>query len=150
MSTEQTYVIKSAAMRAAAANAVMAIAKEPLMQVTISEHIRLRTSAQNARYWASLAEEMRQMKEAIHHISEHTGHTQLEARRIVADDLEPEQIAILYARTQEAVHDILKTIHGIPTSTRLGTKAFMQFEERMIQSVAEVNGAVKAMQREAT
>jgi hypothetical protein len=68
-------------------------------------------------------------------------------RRIVAKELQPEQVAILYAGTPEAVHDILKTINGIPTSTRLGTKKFAEYEERMVQTIAEVVGAVRAVAR---
>lgn len=144
---DQLFIIRTKANRTEAAKAVLSITEKPLMEVTIREHVRTRTDGQNKRYWASLTEELRQMQQSIDRIAWHTGHTPIEVRRIVSAELEPEQIAILYAQTPEAVHDILKTIHGIPTSTRLGTKAFMSFEERMIQAVTEVVGAVVAVER---
>ncbi len=117
--------------------------------VEIKEAIRTRTLPQNSRYWATLTEELHQLSAGIAEISAHTGYTPLEVRRIVAKELQPEQVALLYAGTPEAAHDILKTINGIPTSTRLGTKKFMEFEERMLQTIAEVVGAVRAVVRAA-
>jgi hypothetical protein len=113
--------------------------------VEIREAVKLRTLPQNCRYWATLEEELRQLSAWIAEISAHTGYTPLEVRRIVAKFLQPEQVAVIYAGTPEAVHDILKLIHGIPTSTRLGTKKFMEFEERMLQTIAEVVGEVRAV-----
>lgn len=147
--TSQTFIVRSQAIRAQAAKAVLAITEAPLMEVIVREHVSTRTDAQNRHYWFSLGEELRQLNESIHQIANQTGHTPLEVRRFVAADLAPEQVAILYASSSEAAHEVLKLIHGIPTSTRLGTKAFMAFEERMIQTVAEVVGAVRAAQREA-
>jgi hypothetical protein len=115
--------------------------------VEIREAVKLRTLPQNARYWATLDEELRQLSACIAEISAHTGYTPLEVRRIVAKFLQPEQVALIYASTPEAVHDILKLIHGIPTSTRLGTKQFMEFEERMLQTIAEVVGEVRVVAR---
>jgi hypothetical protein len=115
--------------------------------VEIREAIRTRSTGQNSRFWATLTEELRQLSAGIAEIAAHTGYTPLEVRRIVAKELQPEQVAILYAGTPEAVHDILKTINGIPTSTRLGTKKFMEYEERMVQTIAEVVGAVQAVAR---
>lgn len=117
--------------------------------VEIKENVKTRTLPQNALYWATLTEELRQLSAGIKEISRHTGYSPLEVRRIVAKELQPEQVAILYASTPEAVHDILKVINGIPTSTRLGTKEFAQYEERMLQTIAEVVGAVRAVARAA-
>lgn len=146
---EQAFVIRSKELRTAAAKAVMAITGEPLCEVVIRPHTRTRTTNQNARYWASLGEELRQLAHEIALICEHTGYADLETRRLIAKDLPPEQAALLFARSSEAAHDILKTIHGIDTSTRLGTKKFMEFEERMIAIVAEVVGAARALYRSA-
>ena len=115
--------------------------------VEIREAVRLRSDGQNSRYWATLTEELRNMNASITEMSAHTGYTPLEVRRIVAGELQPEQIAVLFANTPEAVHDILKAIHGIPTSTRLGTKQFAEYEQRMLQTIAEVVGAVRAVVR---
>lgn len=113
--------------------------------VEVRKALRTRTTGQNARFWATLTEELRNLSAGISEVSEHTGYTPLEVRRIIAKELQPEQVAILYASTPEAVHDILKVINGIQTSTRLGTKQFMQYEERMLQTIAEVVGAVRAV-----
>ena len=115
--------------------------------VEIKEAIKIRTTGMNSRYWATMTEELRQLSAGIAEIAAHTGYSPLEVRRIVAKELQPEQVAILYAGTPEAVHDILKTINGIPTSTRLGTKKFMEYEEIMVQTIAEVVGAVRAVAR---
>ena len=117
--------------------------------VEIKEAVKLRTLPQNARYWAGLASELRLILRDIEEVSAHTGYTPIEVRRIVAKELQPEQIALIYAQTPEAAHDILKTILGIPTSTRLGTMKFMEFEDRMLQIIAEVVGAVRAVVRAA-
>ena len=145
-----TFILRDSATWKAFLDHVMELRNmEKPWQVDLREYVRTRTTGQNSRYWATLTEEMRQLGEAIANIAKHTGYSPLEVRRLVAATLEPEQIAILYAQTPEAVHDILKVIHGIKTSTRLGTKAFMEFEERMIQSVADVVGAVREVARQA-
>lgn len=146
---DQTYVIRTKDLRAEAAKSVLAITGDPLMEVCIRPHTRIRSTNQNARYWASLDEELRQLAHEVALICEHTGYSDLETRRLIAKELQPEQAALLFARTSEAAHDILKTIHGIDTSTRLGTKKFMEFEERMIATVAEVVGAARALYRSA-
>lgn len=146
---EQCIIIRNKELRSNAAKAVMEITGEPLCEVVIRPHTRIRTTNQNARYWASLNEELRQLSFEINGISEHTGYSDLETRRLIAKELQPEQAALLFARSAEAAHDILKTIHGIDTSTRLGTKKFMEFEERMIQTVAEVVGAARSLYRSA-
>lgn len=117
--------------------------------VEIREAVKLRTTGQNARFWATLTEELRQLSANIAEISAHTGYTPLEVRRIVSKELQPEQVALIYAGTPEAAHDILKTINGIPTSTRLGTKKFAEYEELMVQTIAEVVGAVRAVAKAA-
>lgn len=118
-------------------------------QIEVRKALRTRSAGQNARFWATLTEELQNLSAGITEVSEHTGYSPLEVRRIIAKELQPEQVAILYAGTPEAVHDILKVINGIKTSTRLGTKEFSQYEERMLQTIAEVVGAVRAVVRAA-
>jgi len=146
---EQHYIIRSLEIRKDVAKAVMAIRSEPLMEVIIKPYEKIRTEGQNARYWATLTEELRNMNATIMEMSKHTGYTPLEVRRLVSHRIQPEYAALLFVRDEESAHDILKMIHDIPTSTRLGTKAFMEFEERMLQTAAEVTGAVRAVARDA-
>ena len=143
----RTFIIRNKEVRQAAAKAVMAITGVPLMEVSIKEYVKTRTTTLNSRYWATLTEELGKLNESISRVAQSTGHTPLEIRRIAATNLLPEQSAILFARTPESVHDILKTIHGIPTSTRLGTKAFIEFEDRMVQTVVEITGEILSMER---
>ena len=56
--------------------------------------------------------------------------------------MQPEYVAILFSHTPEVAHDILKLIVGIPTSTRLGTKEFMKFEEQMEATIAVIAGEI--------
>lgn len=118
------------------------------VMVEIKEAVKLRSLPQNSRYWATLNEELKSLHREIDIISTHTGYSTLEVRRLVAARLPPEQAAVLFTHKPESVHDILKMIHGVSTTTRLGTKVFMQYEERMLQTVAEIVGEVRAVSRE--
>ena len=113
--------------------------------VEIRQALRPRTLPQNSRYWATLTEELRQLAAIVAEISAHTGYTVLEVRRLIAEDLPPEQVALLFVQSPEAAHEILKIVHGIKTSTRLGTKEFMEYEDRMLQTFAEVVGMAQAV-----
>ena len=129
-------------------NAINAILKLPYpYELGVSK--KLRTDGQNRRYWASLEEYLDQIKQAIDRVVDHTGYTPLEVRRLVAKELQPEQIAILFSLRKEVAHDVLKIIAGIPTSTRLNTKEFGKFEEQvmgiMIDIVGEVNNITRGM-----
>ena len=139
-----TFVIRSKETRSAALKAVSEITSEPLMEVVIREHTKTRTDGQNRRYWADLTGQILAMNADIEILSQHTGYSNIEARRLVAKTLQPEEAAILFCRTPEAAHEILKLIAGIPTSTRLGTKKFAEFEDRMVQIVADIVGTVRA------
>lgn len=105
---------------------------------------KTRTNPQNSRYWASLTEYLMQMNQTVHAVANETGYTPLEIKRLIAKEMPPEHIAILFTSKPEVAHDVLKEICGVPTSTRLGTKKFMLFEERMVQAIAEVVGQVNA------
>jgi len=110
--------------------------------ITVTEGTKIRSTGQNARYWAEITYFMEQIQEAVSKVAEYTGFTELEVKRLLAADLPVEQAVILFARIPEAVHDQLKQICGIPTSTRLGTKAFMKFEDRMAATMTEILGNV--------
>ena len=106
---------------------------------------KIRSSSANARYWATLNDYIDQLTAAVYQVAEYTGYTPLEARRIVAQKLMPEQGAILFATKAEAVHDMIKLICGVPTSTRLGTKKFQKFEAIMETTITEIVGEVNAI-----
>lgn len=113
--------------------------------ITVTEGKRIRTEGQNSRHWVSIDHLRQELQQAVEQVAEHTGYTQLEVKRLIAAELEPEQIAILYARTNEVIHEVLKQVVGIPTSTRLGTAAFSKFDTRLEQVMAEIIGTVRAI-----
>lgn len=124
-------------------NAIMRIRKLPLPFVVGVAKEKTRSTAQNSRYWANLDFYLDKIQRSILVIADHTGYTPIEVRRLIAERLTPEQSALLYAVTQKAAHDVIKTICGVPTSTRLGTKQFMKFEEVMENTLTEAAGAVE-------
>lgn len=111
--------------------------------ITVTEGSRIRTNSQNAKYWAEVQYFMQEIESMISTAADESGYTSLELKRIVAEDLPIEQAAILFVRKPEAVHDILKGICGIPTSTKLGTKAFMKFENVLSQTMMEIIGNIR-------
>ncbi len=135
-------------LRKAAATLVTLGANLPMV-MTLTEGSKIRSDSQNARHWASLHDWREQIENAVALISIETGYTNLEVRRLVADQLPHEQAAILYVRRDDSVHDILKQCAGIPTSTRLGTKAFNMFDEERDRIMAEILGEVHAVQMKA-
>ena len=114
-----------------------------MMEVIIRPFQKTRSLPQNSRYWASLTEYLNQIHQTIQIISDESGYTPLEVKRLIADDLKPEQVAILFARTPEVAHDVIKEICNVPTSARLGTKRFMLFEEQMERTIAEIAGQIE-------
>jgi len=119
------------------------------MVITLTEGKRIRSNNQNARYWASIKYFLDEINVTIKSVSDHTGYTPLEVKRLLAANLEPEHIGILYARKSEVIHDVLKQICNIPTSTRLGTKDFMKFEGMLDQTIAEIIGSIKSVAMDA-
>jgi len=113
--------------------------------VTVTEGKKIRTDLQNAAYWCEMKHFLSQITEAVTRLSDFSGYTVAEVRRIIADTLPPDQAGIVYALSPEAAHDCLKEICGIPTSTRLGTKAFMKFEGRLEQTMTEIIGYINAV-----
>lgn len=119
------------------------------MVMTLTRGKKLRSSAANARYWATIQDWMELILNALVTTSLETGYTVLEVKRIVADNLPHEQAAILFVRKKEAVHDILKDCAGIPSSVRLGTKEFNEFTDELERVMAEIKGEVMAVQMKA-
>ncbi|HEY4761491.1 MAG TPA: hypothetical protein VIH42_12995 [Thermoguttaceae bacterium] len=141
---EKHFILRSNAVRDFICDTLEALTFDPVYEIIIRPFEKHRTHGQNDRYWATLTECLRQIKQTVYGLAESSGHTPLEIRRLIAADLLPEQIAILFAKTPETVHDVLKEICDVPTSTRLGTKEFQRFEERMEQTIAEIAGHVGA------
>ena len=115
-------------------------------KVTIEEHEKTRTTIRNAHYWANLTDLIKDIRKAVERMAEHTGYSPLEVKREIAKGMTPEDIALLFAKNPEGAHDVLKEIAGIPTSTRLGTRKFIAFEDRMIQIMADIVGQVNAFE----
>lgn len=113
--------------------------------ITVTEGKRIRTSAQNARYWLDMEFFLSEIRESVYRLAEHTGYTDAETRWVIAEELPVEQRAILFCLSKEAAHEVIKQICGIPTSTRLGTKDFMRFEERLAQTMSEILGQINAI-----
>lgn len=114
--------------------------------MTLTKGTRIRTTGQNSRYWATLDEHLRTIGVLVEAVVEQTGYTPMEVRRLIAAaaNLPPEQVGILFTRKSETVHEHLKIICDVPTSTRLGTKEFMGLEDRMIQTLTEIEGEIRA------
>lgn len=108
---------------------------------------KLRSDAQNARYWSDLQWHIDEIRQIISASSGRTGFTPLEIRKMIAMNISPEHTWLLFSTKKEALHDALKVICDVPTSTRLGTKAFMKFETIMENQMAEVLGEVKSFLR---
>lgn len=115
-------------------------------EVIIKPFEKTRSTNQNSRYWASLTHYLKEINEIIERVREHTGYELPEIRREIARTMPTEHALILFAMKPEVAHDILKMICNVPTSTRLGTKAFMTFEETMERTIAEIAGEVKAFE----
>ena len=119
------------------------------MVITLTEGKRIRSNNQNARYWANIKYFLDEINATVKSVSDHTGYTPLEVKRLLAASLEPEHIGILYARKPEVIHDVLKQICNIPTSTRLGTKDFIKFEDILEQTIADIIGSIRSVAMEA-
>ena len=115
--------------------------------ITITEGTKIRSIGQNSRYWCEVQYFMDELRSLIEQAEEQTGHTNIEIRHILAGQMPIEQAVILFARKPETVHEILKDICGIPTSTRLGTKSFAKFDERLAQVMSEIIGNVRGILR---
>ena len=110
--------------------------------LTIEEKIKTRSISQNARYWVTLDEYLSDIERRIKEVADYSGHTILEVKKLICQELAIEYAAIILTLKPDPTHEILKIICGVPTSTRLGTKAFKEFEERMIETLAQIAGQV--------
>lgn len=110
-------------------------------------HDKPRSEAANARYWATLDEHLFQINDALQRLSDHTGHTPMELKQIISADITPQQAQILWALEKNGVHKALKEACHIPTSKKLGTKAFHKFDTIMEATLSEVLGEVRAFER---
>lgn len=115
------------------------------LYITISPGKGQRSLGANARYWANIEFWIEEIRNEIKVIADETGYTYLEARRVIANELPPEHEEILYARTKEAVHEGLKEICGIPTTTRLGTKDFNNYSDQLDLAMSQILGEVRAI-----
>lgn len=115
--------------------------------ITITSGKKIRGDGANARYWAMLQESIDLISEEIKEYAEKEGYTPLVARKIIAADLPWEQSLILACRKKEPVHEVIKMIMDIPTSTRLGTKEFAVFNDKIDMTMAEIVGNIRAICR---
>lgn len=144
--TEQHFILRDQHIRERAVAAIDTLTLQPvLMEVIIRPFEKIRSLGQNARFWASLTEYLRQINEVVNQVATETGHTPLEVKREAVGGLPIEYGIILFAKRPEVVHAVLKEICNIPTSTRLGTKKFMEYEERMLAVMGDILGHVKSM-----
>jgi len=150
-SEHRHLIIRSTDIQERAIEAVrqVKIDKDHPVEVIIRPHEKIRSLPQNSRYWATLTELLNRIQRAVHVVSEFTGYSPLEVKRLLAADMPAEYSAILFCPKPEPAHEVMKEICGIPTSTRLGTKKFMAFEERMEQVMADIEGYVNAFERKA-
>lgn len=150
MSGGKHFILRDDRIKHAAAEYILNLQPGgPLQEVVVREHQRTRTLPQNSRYWATLTECLEQTASIVEQISNETGYTPLEVKRLIAQEMEAEHVAILFARTAEVAHDVIKDICNVPTSTRLNTKKFMQFEDHMILTITVIQGEVNAFARRA-
>jgi len=112
--------------------------------MTISTGSKIRSDSQNARYWATLTDELNKITSIIDAMAERTGYTNFTVRKIIAGELSWEYSLILSARKPEVAHEVLKMILDIPTSTKLGTKEFMKLEDVMLATMSEIVGEIQS------
>ena len=133
-----------------AAQALLGIKKFPFV-VTVTEGTKTRTDGQNSRYWANMDNFLSEINDAVEMYAERVGETNIQARREIAIRIEEkydcpvEYMAILFIRTKEAAHEVMKMICNIPTSTRLGTKEFQKFEGILEMTMAEILGLINSV-----
>jgi len=114
------------------------------LRVSVDPYENPRTIPQNSRYWGILRGCLKRIQIELEILSDETGHTVLEIKRLIATELDREQSRILFAQDPEEAHETLKQICGVPTTQDLGTKKFSAFEERMEQVITEIAGIVIA------
>lgn len=139
---KQRIILNEEHLKKACADLSMLGGRLPLV-ITVTEGTKTRTSGQNARYWCEIEYFMSEVNEAIEKAATESGHSEFEIKKILAEQLPIEQSVILFARKKEVIHEVLKGICNIPSSTRLGTKEFMKFEDRLTQTMSEIVGNIR-------
>ena len=144
--TEQSFILRNPDIRERALSFISALPIYPVtMMVVIKPFEKTRTLGQNSRYWVGLQEILRLLNATVNQIASDTGHSPLEIKREAARGLPIEHGIILFAKKAEVAHEVLKDICNVPTTTKLGTKKFMAYEERMLAVMTEILGHVRAM-----
>jgi len=123
---------------------VLALAGYMPFVITVTQGSKIRSEAQNSRHWVMIEHTLNAIRDTVNLISDETGYTVAEVKKLVAADMQAEHIDILYAIDKEAAHKALKKICGIPSSTRLGTKEFSKFDDTLEQTAAEIVGEINA------
>jgi len=120
-----------------------------LWEVTFKKRKARRTEAQNNWYWATLREELLKLNGMVLEISEHSGHTPLEIRDIVAAEvnnyLGPRYGQFLYCTDEYHAHCIMKTLllePGKQSSSEINVEQFSEFAEHMIRIMSEILGVM--------
>ncbi len=141
------FILRTDAHKAHCLETIANLSPGKVWEVEVREYTKSRTLPQNSRYWASLTQCLKEIADTANRVSDATGYTPLEVKRLIAKEMEPEYIAILYARSPEVAHDVIKAICNVPTSVRLGTKEFSKFDETMERTIAEIVGQIQAFER---
>lgn len=119
--------------------------------MTITQGTKIRTSAANSRYWANMDNFLNEINDAVERYADKLGETNIQARREIAINMEQrydcpiEYLTLLFIRTKEPAHEVMKTICNIPTSTRLGTKEFQKFESILEVTMSEILGIINSV-----
>ncbi len=144
--TEQHFILRDSFIRDKVMATLNQMALKPVLtEVVIRPYEKTRTEGQNSRYWCSLTEYLRQINVLVNQVASDTGHSPLEVKREAASGLPIEYGIILFAKKPEVAHEVLKDICNIPTSTKLGTKKFIEYEERMLAVMGDILSHVRAM-----
>lgn len=134
-----------------AANSLRLLGGRLPIIVTVTEGTEIRSDGQNKRYWADMQYFLEQIDEAVERLTDNYGYTNIEVRREIAREMQkeypPEYSMVLFARTKEVAHEIMKMICNIPTSTRLGTKEFQKFDTIRERTMVELLGIINAITR---
>ena len=129
--------------------AIKALRKVELPFVITVGAQKVRSNAANASYWADLQFHLDEVSSALELASEATGHTVLELRQMIAKATTPEYSLLIFSIKKESLHEHLKIICDIPTSTRLSKKFFAKFYTIMQAHMTSLLAEVYALTGEA-
>ncbi len=106
--------------------------------------VKERSTVANSHYWVNLGFWLGEVQTAINETANRLGLSPSDAKLLLANNMPTLHALIMYARERKVAHSVLKDICNIPTSTKLGTKAFHKFDETMERTMAEILGEVRA------